>query len=198
MPKQINGSIDWPWPTMFLERTHSDLIESANTANYTFEKEAKFKIVFVSPNRSNGWKDLWVGAMGETGDIAITYGGVTPIDSNFGLVLHRPNNSSYNYPIFSVAPLGHGIIYGDMIEENEFEYLNKTCEECPFPIAYTYNVDTDIVNVLFSNDNKISFTLKGNNYNKHNWPAASFLNSGLNVYRYSFLTEEELCEKIQR
>lgn len=197
MSKQISGSIDWPWPTMFYDNRHNELVALANNTKYDFKEGAEFKIVFVSIGNSNGWKDSWVGAMGETGDIAITYGGVTPIDSDAGLVLHRPNNCSYNYPIFSVAPIGHGIIYGDMIEENEFEYLNKTCEGRPFPIAYTYNVDTDIVNVLFSNDNTISFALNGSGYYRHNWASAHFSNAGLHLYRYSFRTEEELCQKIQ-
>lgn len=197
MSKQISGSIDWPWPTMFLERTHSDLIESANSANYTFEEQAKFKIVFVSPNRSNGWCDTWVSEMGSTGDkIKLQYN-TSKFDTTNG-IRFKPSSimRSYHYPIFSVAPIGYNIVYGGMIEKSEFEFLNQ--KEYGFPIAYTYNVDTDVVNVLFSNDNRISFASKGNQYDRYNWPAASFLNSGLSVYRYSFLTEEELCEKIQK
>lgn len=196
MPRQISGSIDWPWPTMFLERTHSDLIELANNANYSFEQHAKFKIVFVSPNRSNGWCDSWVDAMGSTGGDIRLYHNTMKFDTTNGIKCISANMRSFNYPIYSIAPIGYNIVYGDMIEKSEFEFLSKS--QHAFPIAYTYNVDTDIVDVLFSNDNIISFASKGNQYDKYNWPAASFLNSGLSVYRYSFLTEEELCEKIQR
>lgn len=198
MPRQISGSVDWPWPTMFYESRHNELVDLANNTQYDFKEEAEFKIVFVAIGSSNGWRDSWVDAMGEIGDVAITYGGVRPINSGSGLLLRRQNTMLYNYPIFSVAPLGHGIIYGDMIQENQFEYLSKTCEGRSFPIAYTYNLDTDIVNVLFSNDNTISFVLRGSRYYRNNWAAAHFSNAGLNLYRYSFRTEEELCEKIQR
>lgn len=196
MPKQISGSIDWPWPTMFLERTHSDLIELAHNVNYTFEKQEKFKIVFVSPSRSNGWSDSWVDSMGSTGDDITLYYNTLKFDTTNGIKCISAKMRSFNYPIFSIAPIGYNIVYGGMIEKSEFEFHSQ--REHAFPIAYTYNVDTDIVDVLFSNDNRISFVSKGNKYDAYNWPAASFLNSGLSLYRYSFLTEEELCEKIQK
>jgi hypothetical protein len=196
MPRQISGNIDWPWPTMFLERKHGDLIELANNANYTFEQHAKFKIVFVSPNRSNGWCDSWVDAMGSTGGDIRLYDNTMKFDTTNGIKCISANMRSFNYPIYSIAPIGYNIVYGGMIEKSEFEFLSQS--QHAFPIAYTYNVDTDIVDVLFSNDNTITFALKGPKYERYNWPSASFLNSGLNVYRYSFLTEEELCEKIQK
>lgn len=200
MSRQISGNINWPWPAMFRENNHSDLVELANNANYNFEKGAKFKIVFVAEARSNGWHDSWVDTMGSVGDEIILdqtakFGetsGIRFTPSSFSTM------RSYHYPIFSVAPMGYNIVYGDMISKNAYDALCKQSKQKPFVVAYTYEIDNNIVNVMFSDENRLSFELKGNKFIKHNWANGIFSEHGLNLWKFIFVTEEGLCQEIQK